>query len=90
MSAAVEGRVHVTHPDAGGEALIADDEAVVEHYRALGWVVSDEVPAHLDPDHQGDPDPAAEAAADDPATAPGEDDDPASADEQNEGVIERG
>ncbi len=58
-------------------------------YEAKGWVVSDDVPAHLDPDHQGEP--AAEPAEDSPAPAPVETtDDTAPADDDEEEVIERG
>jgi len=41
--------VHVTHPDTGGEGLVPDDADVLEAYTARGWVQSDAVPAHLDP-----------------------------------------
>ena len=89
MSAATDGRVHVTHPDLGAEALISAEPDVVALYVAKGWVVSDDVPAHLDPDHQGEP--VAEPAEDSPAPAPVETtDDTAPADDDEEEVIERG
>jgi len=69
VSAATDGRVHVTHPETGGEALVSAEPDVVALYEAKGWVVSVEVPARLDPDHQGDP----AAAADEPAEAPADD-----------------
>jgi len=47
---ALTGFVHLTHPATGGEQLAPDDASVVEHWTARGWVVSPEVPAHLDPD----------------------------------------
>ena len=85
MSAATDGRVHVTHPETGGEALVSAEPDVVALYEAKGWVVSDEIPARLDPDHQGDPESAPEAveapAEDSPAPEPVETtDDPAPAD----------
>ena len=87
MSAATDGRVHVTHPETGGEALISAEPDVVALYEAKGWVVSDEVPAHLDPDApdaspaEAPAEPADEPAEDSPAPAPDETpDDPAPAD----------
>ena len=74
MSAATDGRVHVSHPETGGEALVSAEPDVIELYIAKGWVVSDEVPARLDPDHQGDPEPVAEPLADpEPVAAPADD-----------------
>ena len=98
MSAATDGRVHVSHPETGGEALVSAEPDVVALYEAKGWVVSDEVPAHLDPDapdaspaEAPEPEPAAEPAADSPAPAPDETpDDTAPADDDEEEVIERG
>lgn len=88
MSAATDGWVHVTHPDTGGEALISAEPDVVALYEAKGWLVSDEVPAHLDPDHPGEPAPAAELAeapADDsPADGPDETPDESAPAENNE------
>lgn len=42
--------VHMTHPDTGGETLVPDDESVLETFEAKGWVRSETVPEHLDPD----------------------------------------
>ena len=48
---AVNGFVHVTHPELGGDGvLVPDDESVVALYAARGWVLSPEVPAAFDPD----------------------------------------
>jgi hypothetical protein len=92
VSAATQGWVHLTHPDIAGEQLVPDSDDVVEALQARGWVRSDAVPAHLDPDDQGEPsaEPAPEPEAEQPATedspaAPGEDiDDPASAASEEE------
>lgn len=47
---ALQGWVHLTHPETGGEQLVADSVDVLAHLEARGWVRSPEVPVAFDPD----------------------------------------
>jgi hypothetical protein len=42
--------VHMTHPGIDGETLVPDDASVVEAFEAKGWIRSEGIPEHLDPD----------------------------------------
>lgn len=83
--------VHLTHPDTGGETLCAADAAVL--LEARGWVVSDAIPAHLDPDapNTGDlPEQVADTAAADaeaPAATDPDDVDDADQDPPTEAAV---
>ena len=61
--------VHVTH-ETLGEALIPDAEDVVAMYEGRGWVRSEAIPAHLDPDAPNVTTPVVEPAAVEPEPDP--------------------
>lgn len=46
---ALDGLVHLTHPDLEGSGFLSPVDAAAL-WTARGWVVSDAIPEHLDPD----------------------------------------
>lgn len=65
---ALDGLVHLTHPDLPGAEQLSPKDAVAL-WTSRGWVVSDAIPEHLDADapNRGD---IATAPADAPAVEP--------------------
>jgi hypothetical protein len=80
---ALDGKVHLTHPDLPGAEQLSPKDAVAL-WTSRGWVVSDAIPEHLDPDapNRGDI-----APADVPAVEPAPAEAPAEAPDTTEAAV---